>query len=66
MIPSEWIWKNAEERAKKEHPLEVKPAPSPQDLLYAVMEYLDNTFQAAEQITTALTKTTKNKKGKSK
>lgn len=62
MLPSNWIWKNAEARAKKARPLEPAAKPNPQDLLYATMEYLDNTFQAAEQIGNAINKT--NKKGK--
>lgn len=64
MIPSEWIWKNAEERAKKEHPLEVKPAPSPQDLLYATLEYLDSTHAIAKKMNELASKP--NKKGKKK
>lgn len=63
--PSDWIYKEAERLAKSRLPLEPKPNPNPQDILYALMEYLDNSMDAANLMQEQLNKNL-TKKGKAK
>lgn len=61
MEPSKWIIKQATEVAKKQHPLETNPQPSPTNIVFAILGYLDNQAAAGAALQEQLLKKGKKK-----